>query len=246
MKKVSYLLDNLDDCFSSYSSAQIAKAKTIFYKKWHLCKNSNHDKIKMHEQAFVGADILVALSKPGPDVVKPSWISSMNKKAIVFTCANPIPEIYPYAAKDAGAYIVATGRGDFPNQINNSLGFPGILKEALMVRAKKISNNMVLAAAHALADYAEAKGIDSEHIIPTMEDTEVFPLIAAEVGNAAIDEGLARKMMSKRDLQIWANDDISKAQLVINNLIGNKFISPPPEDILQNTLTETIAEMENT
>ena len=71
---------------------------------------------------------MIALSKPGPNVIKPEWIKSMADKAIVFACANPIPEIWPHAAKEAGAFIVATGRGDFPNQVNNSLGFPGILK----------------------------------------------------------------------------------------------------------------------
>ena len=81
-----------------------------------------------------GADVLIAVSTPGPDVIKPAWVSSMAKKAIVFACANPVPEIYPYAAKEAGAYIAATGRGDFPNQVNNSIGFPGILKGALLVK----------------------------------------------------------------------------------------------------------------
>lgn len=215
-----------------------------FYKKWDLCQKTNHDGIKSHAQAFAGADILVALSKPGPDVVKPEWISSMNDKAIVFTCANPIPEIYPYAAKEAGAFIVATGRGDFPNQINNSLGFPGILKGALMVRAKKISDNMVLKAAHALADYAEQNNLSPEHIIPTMEDINVFPIIAAEVGIAAIEESLARKILSKDELQKWANDDITQTQKLINFMMSNDFISPPPDKILQDTLVETLAEME--
>jgi len=77
---------------------------------------------------MLGADVLISLSKPGPNTIKQEWIKLMADKAIVFACANPVPEIYPYAAKEAGAYVVATGRGDFPNQVNNSLGFPGILK----------------------------------------------------------------------------------------------------------------------
>ena len=81
----------------------------------------------------------------------------MAEKSIVFACANPVPEIYPYAAKEEGAFIVATGRGDFPNQVNNSIGFPGILKGALLVRARKITDNMAIAAAHSLAGYALQK-----------------------------------------------------------------------------------------
>jgi len=95
-----------------------------FYRKWELCQKTNPGRVENIEQALTGADVLIALSKPGPDTIKPAWIRKMAAKAIVFACANPVPEIYPYAAKEAGAYIVATGRGDFPNQVNNSLGFP--------------------------------------------------------------------------------------------------------------------------
>ena len=113
------------------------EADTRFYRKWELCQQTNPGKINDIPTAMKDADVLIALSTPGPDSVKQDWIRSMNQKSIVFTCANPVPEIYPYAAKEAGAYIVATGRGDFPNQVNNSLGFPGILKGALLVRAQK-------------------------------------------------------------------------------------------------------------
>ena len=99
------------------------------YKKWELCLKTNPQRVCDIEEAMRGADVLIALSTPGPDVVKPDWIKLMADKPIVFACANPVPEIYPYAAREAGAFIVATGRGDFPNQVNNSLGFPGILKE---------------------------------------------------------------------------------------------------------------------
>ncbi len=98
-----------------------------YYHQWDLCQKTNPKGITDFAEAMKGADVLIALSKPGPDTVKPEWISSMADKSIVFTCANPVPEIYPYAAKEAGAFIAATGRGDFPNQVNNSLGFPGIL-----------------------------------------------------------------------------------------------------------------------
>ena len=79
-------------------------------------------------EAMQGVDVVIALSKPGPDVIKPEWVESMADDSIVFSCANPIPEIWPWVAKEAGARIVSTGRSDFPNQINNSLGFPGIFR----------------------------------------------------------------------------------------------------------------------
>ena len=127
------------------------------------------------EEAMKGADVLISLSTPGPDTIKREWVRAMAPKSIVFVCANPVPEIYPYAAKEEGAYIVATGRGDFPNQLNNSIGFPGILKGALMVRAKKITDNMAIAAAHSLANYAEKRGIHPDNIVPNMEEAGVFP-----------------------------------------------------------------------
>jgi len=110
-----------------------------WYRPWELCVRTNPQKIKDIEVAMKGADVLIALSKPGPDTIKPAWIRLMADKPIIFACANPVPEIYPYAAKEAGAFVIATGRGDFPNQVNNSLGDPGILKGALMARARKIT-----------------------------------------------------------------------------------------------------------
>jgi len=167
-----------------------------FYRQWELCQKTNPEKIDAIQDACRDADVLIALSKPGPDTVKPQWIKSMAPRAIVFTCANPVPEIYPYAAKEAGAFIVATGRGDFPNQVNNSLGFPGILKGALLVRARKITDSMAIAAARSLASYAEKRGITPDSIIPTMDEVGVFPQEAADVAMQAIKDGVARVHLS--------------------------------------------------
>lgn len=90
------------------------KADPRFYRKWEICEQTNPDCVNDILEACKGADVLVALSTPGPNVVKPEWIKAMAEKPIVFACANPVPEIYPYEAKAAGAFIVATGRGDFP------------------------------------------------------------------------------------------------------------------------------------
>ena len=195
------------------------------------------------ETAITDADVLIALSKPGPDTVKPEWIRSMAEKAIVFACANPVPEIYPYAAKEAGAYIVATGRGDFPNQVNNSVGFPGILKGALTVRAKKITDNMAIRAAHAIADFADKKGINPEHIIPTMEDTELFPEVAVAVAMQAIEDNVARVVLAKEKVYEQTSEDIKLSHAMIDDLMQKEFIKKPPQEMIQRILEQTISEI---
>ncbi len=186
---------------------------------------------------------MIALSKPGPDTVKPEWIKAMGEKSIVFTCANPVPEIYPYAAKEAGAYIVATGRGDFPNQVNNSLGFPGILKGALMVRARKITDNMAIAAAHSLADYAEKKGISPENIVPTMDDADVFPVESADVAMQAIKDGVARIEMTWEEAYEIARNDIKYSRDMTKKLTDEGYIKAPPQEMLQESLDWAINEV---
>lgn len=212
------------------------KKDTRFYRKWELCEKTNPDRILTIEEAMKGADVLISLSTPGPDTVKKEWVSSMADKAIVFACANPVPEIYPYAAKEAGAYIVATGRGDFPNQVNNSIGFPGILKGALMVRAKKITDNMAVAAAHSLADYAERRGIDPENIVPNMNEASVFPEEAADVAMQAIKDGVARVHITREEAFSKAEKDIKEARAMAQTLVDNNFIQKPPQEMLQEAL----------
>ncbi len=134
------------------------EADPRFYRKWELCQQTNPGHIDDFDTAMTGADVLIAASRPGPGIVSPASVSLMAPKSIVFACANPVPEIYPYEAKEAGATIVATGRGDFPNQVNNSVGFPGILKGALLARARAVSDGMAIAAARSLAGFAERRG----------------------------------------------------------------------------------------
>ena len=121
------------------------------------------------EEAFKCVDAVVAASKPGPGTIKKEWIQSMAKDAIVFACANPIPEIWPWDAREAGAKIVATGRSDFANQVNNSLGFPGIFRGVLDVKAKTVTDDMCIAAAQELAKYADEQGINENYILPRMD-----------------------------------------------------------------------------
>jgi len=162
--------------------------------------------------ALKGADVCLALSKPGPGTIKPEWVSGMAKDSIVFVCANPIPEIWPWEAEEAGARIVATGRSDFPNQVNNSLGFPGIFRGALDVAAKTITDEMCIAAAEELAKCAEDKGLRDDYIIPKMSEWEVYPREAMAVGMKAIEQGVARIKMSKQELLDKASGIIKRAR----------------------------------
>ena len=216
------------------------KADERYYRKWEICETTNPRGIKDIESACQGADALIALSKQGPDTINPSWISSMADKAIVFACANPVPEIYPYAAKEAGAYIVATGRGDFPNQVNNSLGFPGILKGALTVRARKITDTMAIAAAESMADYAEKQSLSPDYIIPTMDETEVFAKEAADVAQQAIKDGVAGLEMSWLDVHDTAKKDIDETRRCVDMMMTESLIQTPPQDMIKKALEEAI------
>jgi malate dehydrogenase (oxaloacetate-decarboxylating) len=222
------------------------QAKPEFYRKWELCTQTNPGCVDSMEEAVKGADVFIAVSKPGPDVVKQEWIRAMGKQPIVFAEANPVPEIYPYKAKEAGAYIVATGRGDFPNQVNNSLGFPGILKGALLVRARKITDNMAVAAAHALATFAEKKGykpFGPEYIIPTMEEPGVYPFEAAEVAMQAIKDGVARSNLTWQEVYDRTEKDVQHAQKMIKHLMDHDFIKKPPENMIQSAIDSAVKQV---
>ena len=198
--------------------------------KWHFAQITNEKQIKGGpEAACKGADVMIALSKPGPDTVKKEWISSMAKDAVVFVCANPVPEIWPWVAKEAGARIVATGRSDFPNQVNNSLGFPGIFRGTLDVMAKTITDEMCIAAAQELADVANDKGCHEEYLIPTMDEWEVYPREAVAVGLKAIEQGVARVKLSKEELRKTAEAKIKRAREQTQFLMKEGFIEKGPD-----------------
>lgn len=178
--------------------------------------------------AFEGVDVMIALSKPGPDTVKPEWIRSMTKDSIVFVCANPIPEIWPWEAKEAGARIVATGRSDFPNQVNNSLGFPGIFRGTLDVMATTITDEMCIAAARELAKVAEDKGLREDYLIPTMDEWEVFPREAVAVGQKAIEQGVAQRELTPVEAFETAETIIRRARKEMDVRQKQGFIKLPP------------------
>ena len=163
--------------------------KSINRWKYEAMKKSNGDDIKEIKKSFENADIIIAFSREG--AIKEDWIKVMNKKPIIFANANPNPEITPEKAKKAGAYIVSTGRSDYPNQINNSLIFPALFRGALDSRAKRIDDFTAISAAIELAKYSAEKGIDTEHIIASMEDKELYPRIASAVAEDSVKRGFA-------------------------------------------------------
>ena len=209
----------------------IAQRKIEFVDKWRICQHSNAaERRGGPAEAMRGADLCIAASRPGPDTIQPEWVEGMAEDAILFACANPVPEIWPWEATEAGARIVGTGRSDFANQINNSLGFPGIFRGVLDVRATTITDEMAVAAAEELALCAEERGLDEEHILPTMEDWEIFPREAAAVGVRAQEQGVARLSLSRAELLSRARQTIQQAQEMIQFMMDKGLIPPLPEE----------------
>ena len=200
-----------------------------YHAKWQIALKTNSEgRTGGLKEAVKGADVLIAMSTPGPGVIPKEIVSAMANDSIIFACANPIPEIWPWEAKEAGARIVATGRSDFPNQVNNSLGFPGIFRGTLDVRARMISDEMCIAAANELAKIAEESGIDEDRILPSMSNWEVFPREAAAVGAEAVGQGLTRLKPTRRELYDRAKTIIGHARKSTDLLMRKGLIKPLP------------------
>ena len=179
-------------------------------------------------EAFKAVDAVVAASRPSPDTIKKQWIKTMADNAVLFACANPIPEIWPWEAEAAGARIVATGRSDFPNQVNNSLGFPGIFRGVLDVKAKTVTDDMCIAAAEELAKFAEERGIHEKDILPRMDEWEVFPREAVACALKSIEQGVARVKLSRQELHERASTIIRNSRDSTKVLMDHGLIKPPP------------------
>ncbi|MBQ6711632.1 MAG: NAD-dependent malic enzyme [Clostridia bacterium] len=143
------------------------------------------------KEVIVGADVFIGVSAPG--ALTKEMVQTMAKDAIIFACANPTPEIFPDEAKAGGAKVVATGRSDFPNQVNNVLAFPGIFRGALDVLASDINDEMKIAAAYALAGLVSDEELNPDYVLPAAFDPRVGPAVAKAVAQAARDTGVARK-----------------------------------------------------
>ncbi len=210
--------------------ADLEKEKDHNPYKWDYANRTNKERRAGGiAESLAGTDVCVAASKPGPGTIKPEWLKRMAKDAIVLACANPIPEIWPWEAVEAGVRIIGTGRSDFPNQINNSIGFPAIFRGTLDVFAKTITDEMAIAAAEAIAKTAEDKGLRDDYIVPSMMDLDVFVNEAVAVGLKAIEQGVARRTLSKAELTQQAETMIKRARAEVDILQKQGHIAPPPK-----------------
>jgi len=180
-------------------------------------------------EAIKGVDLTISISKPGPGVITKEMVSSMADDAIVFALANPVPEISPKEAKEGGARIVATGRSDYPNQVNNSLGFPAIIRGSLDVMAPTINVDMQIAAAEELARFSEGKGISEDYITPKMSEFDVFPLEAAAVARAAIKSGMARIKVDPDEILEDTQRRVEKYHKILNIITKEGLFDRFPE-----------------
>lgn len=195
--------------------------------QWTVCRETNPGGLRGGiEDTLRGADVCIAFAAGG--IIKPDWIKTMADDAIVFACANPVPEIWPWEAKEAGAKIVATGRSDFPNQVNNSLVFPAVFRGALDVRAGTITDDMAVAAAKELAACAEERGIHEDNIITTMEEWEAVPRVAVAVALQAQAQGVARLDVRPEDLFRTTVDRIRAVREGLKSLMDRHMVEPAP------------------
>jgi malate dehydrogenase (oxaloacetate-decarboxylating) len=209
--------------------ADIEADRSALRDKWGVCLETNPAcRDGGIEEAFGGADVCLAFSQSGPGTIPPAAVAAMSPRAIVFACANPVPEIWPEEALAAGAAVVATGRGDFPNQVNNSLAFPGVFRGAFDVGARAISDGMTRAGALALANCARERGLGERAILPRTDEPEVAASVAAATGVEAVAEGLARHPADRSELYQTALRQILAARSASEALIRAGLIPPMP------------------
>jgi malate dehydrogenase (oxaloacetate-decarboxylating) len=210
--------------------ADLEAACETFPDKWRICCESNPGRVAGGiEAALRGADVCIAFSQPGPGVIRPEWVRGMASDAIVLACANPTPEIWPQQAREAGARIVASGSSDLPNQVNNSLAFPGVFRGALDVRARAISEGMALAAARALAACARRAGLAEDRLLPGMGEEDAHVQVAVATARAAVAEGLARRALSPAEMESAAIGHIREARALLDALVKAGVVKLPPD-----------------
>jgi malate dehydrogenase (oxaloacetate-decarboxylating) len=215
------------DSRGTLHAGRLDQVKNDPMKTW-MCLETNGDGLVGGiEEAMKGADAVIAASRPGPGIIKQDWVANMADDAIVFAEANPIPEIWPWEAEAGGARVIATGRSDFKNQVNNSLGFPAVFRGALDVSASTITDEMCIAAAFAVAEYAEKKGINEDYIIPTMDETDMFIEESVAVALKAIEQGIARRKLSRAEIEARAAESIRRSKKVTKLMMKNIIPSRP-------------------
>ncbi len=182
------------------------------------------------DSALEGADVLLAASTPVPGTVTPEHVRTMAARPIVFALANPLPEIWPAEATAAGAAVVATGRSDFPNQVNNSLVFPAVFRGVLDARARSIPDDLVLTAARELARHGRDAGLSADHLLPTMDERSVFPHVAAAVAEKAVELGLARHRLTREEYYARAVERMGRAARLVRTLAKGGLTDPMPDE----------------
>jgi len=194
-----------------------------YYDLWRVCQETNPDNLTgSPDKAYEGADVCIAFSASGPDIIDPKWVNTMAADSIVFACANPVPEIWPDKAHEAGARIVATGRSDFKNQLNNSLIFPGLFRGVIDSGAYTVTEEMVYAAAKALAKYAESKGLSPDYILPGMDDWKLSVTVATATAMKAQQQGIARTTHSKEAYYEYALTRIAEVRHEVDSIYKTK------------------------
>jgi len=196
-------------------------------------KTNGGERVGSLDDAVEGADVLLAASTPTPGTVRPEHVRAMAKDPVVFALANPTPEIWPDIATAAGAAVVATGRSDFPNQVNNSLVFPAVFRGVLDARATSIPDEIVLAAARELAARASGVGLSVQHLLPTMEEAHVFPHVAAAVADASVRLGIARKKRSHDEFLERARTLMGRPARLVAALHRARLTAPMPHGSLR-------------
>jgi malate dehydrogenase (oxaloacetate-decarboxylating) len=190
-----------------------------YYDLWRICQATNPDNLTGEvSTAFEGADVCISFAASGPDIIQPEWISNMASDPIVFACSNPVPEIWPEKAKAAGARIVCTGRSDFENQLNNSLVFPGLFRGVIDSGACTVTEEMVYAAAQALAKYAEAKGLSPNYVLPGMDDWKLAASVATATALKAQEQGIARTTHSSDAYHEYALNRIAEVRHEVDSI----------------------------
>ncbi|RDD61040.1 NAD(P)-dependent malic enzyme [Ferruginivarius sediminum] len=204
----------------------IAATRESYADKWRICRTTNAEgRTGGGEEALRDADVCIAFSRPGPGVIEPRWIAGMAADPVVFACANPTPEVWPWQAAEAGAGIVATGRSDLPNQVNNALAFPGIFRGILDVRTRAIDEGAAMAAADALAELGERRGLGRESILPSIDDPAIAVELAVAVGRHAMEMGEAARPCDTAELRAGAERRIAAARAATDALIGAGLIA---------------------
>ena len=201
--------------------------KASHYMKWAMCTETNAENIRGGiPEALAGSDVLIALAAPGPGIIKKEWVATMAKDSIVFACANPVPEIWPWEAEEAGAAVVATGRSDFQNQVNNSLGFPGVFRGTLDVRAQTITDDMCIAAAVELSNCIKESALRPNRILPSMDDVNVCPRVAVAVAMKAQQQKIAGRKASAAKLFEEAQQMIARSRGITQMMMKKGYIKP--------------------